>query len=435
MPSVQAHRQAARLARFAITGFLVTLSICSLPAHAITYGIFDARTMAMGGAAVAAAESDSAVFYNASLLSYNDEIEEKTRDGRFMFPLVIGELSNSVLDTFDFSDNDPDDTLTNSVNQFNANQDQANAQAVANAAAGMRNALNDIGSNDLVADTYAGFAASEPSKHKGAGFFFGARVVGGGSSSVSPADINLLNDYEEGLTFVATNGAQGVAHPELFNASGALQVPDAQFTSSQNARGAVIGETGVGIARQFQVRERPVAFSITPKILRVEVFDNNQRIVDGRIGVRDNRETHTLLNFDAGFSMDYSENTRIGFAIKDVIPRRYGTALGNAIKLRPRSRIGIAHLRHPFLVALDVDLYRNQPLGTEAGSQEIAFGTEWFFRHWLRVRGGYRYDLAGNRGGAFSAGAGLAWRRFLFDFVIATGSESQAGGFQFGYTF
>ena len=85
-----------------------------------SFGIYDARTMGMGGVSVASSGNDNAQFYNAALLAFNDEIEEKTQDGRFLLPLLVPEFSESVIDIEEISREAVPDALATAVAEYNA---------------------------------------------------------------------------------------------------------------------------------------------------------------------------------------------------------------------------------------------------------------------------------------------------------------------------
>ena len=209
---------------------LITLAACcmlilSSPVPAgTTFGIYDARTLGMGGAAVASANTDNAQFYNSALLAFNEEIEEQTQDSRFLFPLFVPQLAEATINIGRLAFDDPSESITRAINDFNATPDARTAQAVIDATGNLAASLAAVDGEDVFVDVYAGLALSEPGKLQGAGFFLGKRVIAGGRSDVAAADRALLAAYQEGLAFVASGGTQGAAHPELFDANGALRV-------------------------------------------------------------------------------------------------------------------------------------------------------------------------------------------------------------------
>ena len=420
---------------------LIVLTSCfmfilSSPVTAGTsFGIYDARTLAMGGASVASANNDNAQFYNVALLAFNEEIEEKTQDSRFLFPMLVPQVAESAITIEQLSQDDPSQAITRAVSNFNATPDPMSAQAVIDVAASLDATLADIDGKDIFADVYFGLGISEPGKFQGAGYFMGTRLLAGGRSTVTAADRAALAAYQEGLTFIASGGAQGVAHPELFDANGALIDPGNDFDSSVGAAGAIITEAGVAMSRQIHLFGRPIAAGFSFKVQRVDTFEDVERVVDDRLDAEESSETDWNVNFDVGFVKEIGERWRVGLAIKDIIPNNHVTSLGTTIRLRPRPRIGTAYQAGRLQIAADVDLISNEPLGSERPTQEVAFGAEWAFGSPVKIRAGYRHDIQGNRDGIVSFGAGTVWKRLAVDLAYAGGSDARAAALQFGIVF
>ena len=83
--------------------------------------------MAMGGASVASANNDNAQFYNSALLAFNDEIEERTKDSRFWFPVIAPQISDSAIDAEEIHSDDVFDNISTNVAAFNAAPTPENA--------------------------------------------------------------------------------------------------------------------------------------------------------------------------------------------------------------------------------------------------------------------------------------------------------------------
>jgi hypothetical protein len=435
-PYPQRHERGALRRPTPVTLIACTLLILSSQVSAGTsFGIYDARTLAMGGASVASANNDNAQFYNSALLAFNEEVEEKTRDSRFLFPMLVPQISESAFTIEELAQDDPTGTISRAVRDFNAAPDAANALLVVDAMALLDDALADLEDEDIFSDIYVGLAVSEPGKLQGAGFFFGARVLAGGRSDVTAEDRELLAAYQEGLTFIATDGAQGVARPELFDANGALINPIDDFDSSVGAIGVVLTEAGVAMSRQLELFGQPIAAGLSFKVQRADAFEDVERVVDDRVSTRRNNEYHANVNFDVGLVREFGERWRVGLAVKDIIPQDYDTALGTTIRMRPRARIGAAYQVGRFQVAADVDLNQNEPLGSEQATQEVAVGAEWAFGAPVKIRGGYRHDLEGRRDDILSFGVGTVWKRLALDLAYAGSDDTRAAALQFGIVF
>lgn len=402
-------------------------------AGAAGFGIFDARTLSMGGASVAAHRSKHALFYNPALLAFNDEFEEKNLEGRVHFPSLIGQVSESLIDIEQLNSDNLDGRLSQAIADFNTAGTPETASAAAAASSNLRDTVLGLAGDDLLADGFFGFAVAEPSRLEGGGVFVGVRVVGGGRSNVTEADRTLLDEYVDGLNFIASGGTQGTAQPQLFDANGNLIDPNDAFDSSLNGRGAAITEVGIAMSKMLYFWGKPVALGITPKLMAVDTFDETTRVVDNRLGSGENSITHASFNMDVGVAMDLGTRYRVGLAIKDTINREWATGTGTEVKLAPRARLGVGAQFAGFNVGVDADLVTSDPIADEFPVRETAVGIEWDFRNWLKIRGGYRHDLEGNREGITSGGLGFRIKRWYIDLSYAQGGDLQAGALQFSY--
>ena len=229
--------------------------------------------------------------------------------------------------------------------------------------------------------------------------------------------------------------SQWAAHPELFDANGALVDPGSNFDSTVSAAGTIVTEAGVAMSRQVHVFGQALAAGFSFKVQRIDTFEDVERIVDDRIDPQNNSDNDGALNFDVGLVKAIGKRWRVGLAVKDIIPHNYGTSLGSTIRLRPRARLGAAYQTGRLQIAADVDLTRNEPLSSEPPTQELAIGAEWAFSLPVKMRAGYRYDMQGNRAGIVSLGVGTLWKRLAVDVAYAGSGDTRAAALQFGVAF
>ena len=352
-----------------------------------------------------------------------------------MLPILVPELSDSAIDLEEISQDDIPQAISNSVATFNATMNADTAQAVVDTTGSLDAYLSDLDGEELRADVYFGMGLTEPGKFQGAGFFLGGRLLAGGQSDITKTDRAILAAYREGLTFIASNGAEGEERSELFDANGELIDPVDSLTSSASATGVAIIEVGVAMSTQFQIFGGPVAAGISFKALEVETFEDTQRVVDDRISVDRNSERETHVNIDIGAVKELGDHWRIGLAVKDIVPHNYKTSQGTVVRLRPRARIGASYHAGRMQIAADFDVARGEPLGTEQPTQEAAWGAEWVFGPALKLRAGYRQDVLGNRDGIASIGFGTRWKRLVADVAYAQSGDARAGAVQFGVAF
>lgn len=413
----------------------VALAITSTSGFALDYGIYDARAMAMGGTTVANASAQHAQFYNPALLALYDGDEEETDHGRFYFPMVTAQMSDSVFDTADAIDDDDGAAVSDAVEAFNADQSQANAAQVRDSSIDLRNTIVDVGNQDLFVDITGGLSVSEPSDRAGGAFYVSMRVLAGGSSQITDSDIALMDDYIEAMDFAATGGASGAAHPELFDDDGNLINPSDQIESSADINTLVIGEWGLSMSKEFWLGRQPVALGVTPKIMRVDIFSDTVTYGDTELDYSDDKRSHLSMNLDLGMVVPIGDHFRVALATKDLIPEEFEDANGDVIELKSRSRLGMAFTSKYVDFGIDYDLQKNDTLANELPTQEVSAGLEFKPLKMLDLRFGYRQDLEGLREDILSAGLKFKAGFFIGELAYAVSDEMQGGALQVGWAF
>lgn len=429
------------------------LSLGALPANAVNYGIYDARGLAMGGTAVAAGNTAQAQFYNPALLSFHDEDEDESRDGRIMFPHIVAQFSETVETALEAADDELDDQLRLAVNNFNANPGSDSAGAVATVSRDMNELLDQLGNQDLNLDAFVGFSVSEPSKREGGAFFFGVRALGAGRADINDTDRELLNQYIEAMDVVAAGGDLGSINPALLDENGNLRDPVDELTSSGDVSALTIGEWGVALAKEFEVDGHDISFGITPKLQRVDAYrdtvDVSSGITSSDDGARrfsDSQKTHITVNADLGIAALIEGHYRLSVAVKDVIAKEFSTTPqidpetgeplpAQIVQLKPRARLGFAYVTDVLTIGVDFDLRESTPLANEAPSKDLSLGIEYIAFDRLALRAGYREDQTNFRSSVASAGLGYQWGRAVFELGYAASSEYEAGSLQFGWAF
>ncbi len=402
-------------------------------AQGSSFGIFEPKALAMGGASVAVSSIDNAQFYNPALLAFHDTDEDVKNTGRFYLPTSSIQIPEAAFDIQDIDDDELVDQLSGSVDQFNAAPGVDNASAVVVSADDLLSALNNLSDSNLSLDGFAGVALVEPGVRQGGGFYLGARGLGGGEIDITPQDLELLNDYSEGLEFIASAGARGEAHPELFNADGSLIDPRTRLTSGASAVGAAALEVGVSFAYEFDFWGQPVAFGLTPKFSNIFTYEAILDIQNNEVITESSDQSERVLNLDVGVASSYGP-WAAGIAVKDVFERSIDTELGNEVFIGTKPRLGLAYRGERFQVGLDYDLIPIKPVGTESETQEIALGFNWQLWRTFSLRAGFRQDQASDADSQISLGFGFRWRRFLMDAAISESSDSSAAALQFGWT-
>jgi hypothetical protein len=444
---------------FSLTCLALSLSLIAGSTQAISFGTYDARSLAMGGTGTAVGKPEQAAFYNPALLGFHNKDEDDSRDGRFYMPILLVQASDSVETAADAYDDNLEDRLSQAVGLYNQGQAQAAASGVSNVARDLRRTLNDIAGKDLNLDGFVGLSVSEPSLFEGGALYIGARFMAVGASTVADSDMELLDRYIEAMDSVAagTDPAIVIAtYPDLFDGNGNLIDTTTNLTSSADVGALAIGEWGVALGKSWDAGDHKIALGVTPKLMRVDAFRDSLDFTaetqdvgnteEAEDSFSDTRTTHTSFNMDLGISAKLFDHYIVSLAAKDLFKKSFDTkgdpdpitgeaTTGLPVKLTPRYRLGLAYVKNALSIGLDYDLKESEPMARELGTQELSLGAEYMLFNSLALRAGYKTDQG--EGGASSSSFGIGWRlnRFVVDAAYSTGGDLRAGALQLGWTF
>lgn len=398
---------------------------------ALSFGSFDPRSMAMGGAGVAAGTSANASFYNPALLAATSNGE----DFSLAVPVVGARLADPdqlLSSVDDYQSANYPDALSAAINQWNSASTPAELtaakDAVVTSGTDLVHALNGLSHKALQAQLNAGMVVGVPSKRWGAAFYANRRVDGGAMLDITQSDLDNINAVLDILNNLDLTGLSN-------STSNQLTDPTTGLTSAVEARGAMITEVGVSLAREFAVAGNSVAFGITPKYMKIDTFDYRVDVDTADVTLDQGRKSYSDFNMDVGLAHDYGNNWKIGLVVKNLLAKNYTTVLGNSIKIDPQARWGLAYAGSVTTVALDVDLIKNKATGLDPASQNISLGAEFNVLDFLQLRAGYRYNISDSNTSGAALGVGLSPMGVHMDLAVE-GSDREVGvGFQLGYSF
>lgn len=186
-------------------------------------------------------------------------------------------------------------------------------------------------------------------------------------------------------------------------------------TSSITVLGANLAELGVSIAGDVSVLNQDFAVGITPKLQLIQIFEDSFSFndLDGFSSqeVMQNVKLVTTGNVDLGVAKTWPATRRgrirAGLAVKDVIPQTFKSTTGREIKMSPKARLGAAFETRFSVLAADLDLTENKPLGYGSPSRQLGIGAEFDAFNWAKVRAGYRNNLAIKELHSVSTGLGF----------------------------
>ena len=424
------------------------LLVSSSAALALPFNSFDPRSMAMGGAGVAVGDAAMAPFFNPALLGVTKDEDD--------FSLVLPIIGVRVYDPANFRDFEKGnytDKLQASINAFNVAPTSLGATAIANDTNILNAELTKLSGKPVQAEFGAAMVIGIPSKKYGGAFFAsGSGALGG---VVDYRDGQTLTELASVATQVAACNNDNAclllvagANPTYFDNTGNFTFNTANLQSKTHIRGVAKAETGISLAREFTVREQSFAIGLSPKVVKVLMFDVVSNVnTDTTLTGDDYRAEYTNFSFDLGVAKNHKNGWRSGFVVKNVIPYSYDfkraptagatpVPTGVKMELRPQARVGVSHANTWSTVALDVDVTRNDPAGLEDKSQYIALGGELDAFGWAQIRAGYRADIVNSKRNVASLGLGLALFKVVHMDIAAAGNKDEVGAsFQFGVRF
>jgi hypothetical protein len=397
------------------------------------YGIYDTRTLALGGTAVALGDINSGHFYNPALTAFHDGHEDRTQDGLHSFQLLVSNLSKGARTAAEAVDEDLEGELSNAIDRLNDVPTPEAARLGINAARDLERAMRDLHGENVDVAAQLGYSISLPADREGGVFFIGTRLIGEGVADIQDDDLDLVQDYVEALEFIESSGSLGQQHPELYDDQGRLTDPSIQIQSSAAGTAALISEIGVSAAKEFHLWDQPLSLGLSPKAVYLRVFDGNWEVVGGEFDSNSEDVTELYFNVDLGVATTFAEVFRVGLAFKDLRRKTLVTADGREITFEPRSRLGLAYVGERWRVGLDADLAKTARLQRDASRQDISVGVEYQVLRGIQLRAGYNHDLEGSVDDKISAGLGWRFGRLALDLAYSGGSDSEGFGLHLGW--
>lgn len=411
-----------------LKGLAPLLVFFSTQAAALPFQSIDPRALSMGGTGVASGTSANAGFMNPALLAAARAEEDFSVElpivaGRFYDPgSLVDEISN-------YQDNNLESNFETALNNFKSAPTNVNNQnALKGASSALVTQLNKFSDTPMQGEIVAGFVVGIPSKKMGASLVADIRAVGGGVLNNVSADTQIFQtvvDALDGNIIDPNNPAYDVV------VSGAGR----NLQTSLSARGAVISEFGLSLAREFNIAGQDVAIGITPKYMSVTTFDYVVDVDTAEIDADQGKLEYSDANLDIGLAKDYGNGWKVGFAMKNLISQEYTTVLGNSLKIEPQARLGVAHATKWTTVALDVDLNESESFGFDSKTQYLGLGAELDIFETVQLRLGYRHNMSDSNTSMPTVGIGFSPFGVHIDIAAAANDDEIAAALQLGFRF
>lgn len=355
-------------------------------AIALPFGIYDARTMAMGGVGVATG-ARTAAFNNPALLTTADEVHE--------WFLLLPTVGKQLDDTDDLKDN------------------LANFKQAA-----------DIPDVAAIQKNLAAIKSSQYRETKNIAFMLAipSRILSGAV---------FLNSYE-------------ISNVQPFIDPNDQAAPADPYSSTLSHRGVRIVENGVSAAKALDAESgwmENMAIGFNAKFLLIETYDYTEPLRTADVEIDNNQGINgSQFAIDLGVFKEIGV-WKIGLVAKNLIPGSYNYGQTNdKFKIEPQLRAGFAYQSRRSILEFNIDLTKNQPVGFDTASQIAAIGWEWQPWRSFALRAGYNKNLVepdtgSSTSGTVSAGIGLLYSGFHFDVAGYTGDEGDGISAQLGLQF
>ena len=366
---------------------VLCFSCVSQSAMAVPFGMFDTRSMAMGGVGVATGARYAAL-NNPALLTTADEIHE--------WFLLAPTVSRQIGDP----DQVEDELLAfqQAATVLDGTNNAANRAAVQSRLDALDGSLYQRSGN------VAGILAIPSRILSGAAFF---------------------NVYE-------ASTAQPVIGGDV------LATP--AYASTLAQRGLRVAENGIAAAKTLEANKgwmRNLAVGLSAKFLLVEAYGYVEPLRSAEVDVdRTGRKTGSQFAFDIGVLKEVGV-WKFALVAKNIVPGnyKYGSS-GDEFKIEPQVRAGFAYQSRHSILELDIDVTENDPVGFALPSQMLAIGWEWQAWRWLALRAGYQQNLTGDEAGYGSLGLGMIFSDTVhLDIAGMAGEEGEGLSAQLGVQF
>lgn len=408
---------------------LLTTVLFSAHAAGHSYGIYDPRSMGMGGTGVATGDLRTGHFYNPALLAFHRGDEDRMRNGQHSITLTIGPLTDASEYAIDAVRDDYQGRLNVAIAQFNESPDPASAANALRAVNDLRDTLDAVNDSDIYGEGYFGYSVTVPSDAEGGAFFIGTRLIGGGVATIADDDLALLDSYTEAMQ----SPEPFQTHPALFDEDGQLINPNQSISSTAETQGIALVEAGISVARRFFLRDRPFAIGISPKLVTARTYQDQWRVLDGSFGNAGAIHDQLYANLDLGAAWDLNEQFRVAVTGKDIINKTFTTGTERTMVLNGRYRGGISFRGNRFMVGMEIDLMPNESVfQKDIQRQDFSLGGEFRPISSLAVRLGYRQDVRNSFGNMTTVGVGFRNRFLNLDLALTSGSDETGAAILIG---
>ncbi|RDH84888.1 MAG: hypothetical protein DIZ80_05330 [endosymbiont of Galathealinum brachiosum] len=372
--------------RSLLTAGLIAASLSNV--HALPYGFFDARSVAMGNVSVATGGITTAALSNPGMLSVNENDDS--------YALLLPALGVQAID---------DGNVIDLVDEFQAIGTPTTPEELDRQIA----ILNDLDGASVIGAVIPNVAFVS----SGENFTWGI---------TARADVVVSAGIREGSVIIPTPTN--------------LVEPDAVV----DALGVAITEIGLPMGTDLSFAGMQLSVGVTPRFVQVDSIEYSSPLSTADIEDIKDLDTEDLGSFttvDAGVVLSVIDTFRVGLVAKNLIEDTKTTSSGIDVDFDTHLRAGAAFDFGFMTLAADMDLTERDPIAFENPSKSLAVGAEIDAFSVVQLRVGYQSNLASGATDPdlYSVGLGF-WLGFNLDVALVAGDDSSYGAFvQTGFHF
>ena len=387
------------------------LALCLLmvapSASAIPF-TFDARSLGMGGVAVATADLSTAPWANPSMLS-RQELGDK-------FSLLLG-IGAFLRD---------DDDLIGDIDDF---QDADDARKDADTPAEEAEAILEM--RDIIRGLEDKVIAPEVS------LLFSMGLARDGVSVA----FSIRGDVIAGGTVTDLS-----CSPNRRTACDPSDIFDENF-NILSLEGVLAMEYGLSVATDFDISGNRLSFGIKPKVVQLRAVSYRESILtidsDELLDDLSDDDLGDFTTIDMGFAYDLTPNILLGLSVRNLLTDEFDVN-GETLDFETEATVGVAYHGKKLTVGVDLDLNANEPALADdrfdrLETQYLGIGMEYKPWNVIALRAGVAQNIAsdvpsGAKDPRYTVGIGLHYW-FNFDASVVVSDHSVGAIIQAGFRF
>lgn len=413
----------------------LTVLLCTLPGTclATSSATFDARSMALGSSNVASSTPYDAPTFNPALVT--------RRTGRPQIIFAGSSVGVQINDRDDFSDsldrykaNDNEEAFSDALRNFNDQIRQGTLTVddytrLLDTTEALLADIQRLSDKPLHAGAKVSLAVGHARDEYGAAFFAQQTTLGGSIVRISQHDLDNIQ-----VILGVLRDIEDAVRSETVPGDYVLPDPSENFTSDVGVEAALITEYGASLG--WHPDYGPWRLGVTLKRVTFASYDYVLPLSEARgtsFRWSEHKREDSFANVDVGVAWE-SGPWRAGLVARNLRKRDVVTARAGIIRLRPQLRTGLAYENREYLLAVDLDLTRNETPGFDPDTRFLAIGGE--IRTWKNtaLRAGLRHNLVSGEN-APSLGLGIGPRQARLDIAGVSWKGQQAFAMQLGMQF